>query len=328
MGAGEPGARGDDGRDPAVVVALASYRRADELAHTLPLILEQLETASWPGRVLVVDNDPEGTARPVVDALGDVRVAYVQEVRPGIAAARNRALDSAPDDDLLIFIDDDETPRPGWLTGLLGTYARDRPAAVVGPVVSEYADEVPEWITAGGFFERRRMPTGTAIDVAATNNLLLDLRQIRALGLRFDADFGLSGGSDTLFTRQLARSGARMVWCDEAIVVDHVPLSRMTRRWVLMRAMRYGNSWSRTSVVLASGPVDRTLVRARMVGRGAARVVGGGIRLGIAAVTRSTRLNARGLRTVMKGVGFVRGAVGSTYTEYARTPVAPSTPVG
>ena len=83
------------------------------------------------------------------------------------------------------------------------------------------------------------------MEVAATNNLLLDLGRIRALGLEFDERFGLSGGSDTLFTRPLVARGGRMVWCDEAMVVDNVPAGRLTRDWVLRRALRSGNSASR-----------------------------------------------------------------------------------
>ncbi len=117
-----------------------------------------------------------------------------------------------------------------------------------------------------------------------------------------------------------------MVWCSEAMVTDHVPTGRMTRRWVLLRAMRYGNSWSRTSIVLAPAGIGRLAVRARMVGLGAARVVAGGARFVGGKIVRSTRHEARGRRTLMKGVGYIRGAVGSAYTEYARTATAPTSP--
>ena len=303
---------------PAVVIALVSYRRPDELAATLPLLLDQMASVSARTRILVVDNDPDGSARPVVDALGDDRIAYAVEPQPGIAAARNHALDRATDDDLLIFIDDDETPSEHWLRDLLATYEATRPAAVVGPVISEFVGTLDPWIVAGGFFERRRMPTGTRIETAATNNLLLDLARIRDAGLRFDPAFGLSGGSDTLFTRQLTGGGLPMVWCDEAIVVDHVPAARTTREWVTKRAMRYGNSWSRTSIVLAEPGPRRVLVRAEMVARGTARLAGGAARMAVGMATRSLPHQARGRRTLMKGVGYVRGAIGSTYTEYAR----------
>ena len=54
---------------------------------------------------------------------------YVHEPAPGISAGRNRALDEAGDADLLSFIDDDEVPRPGWLSALIDTWLPTRPAA-------------------------------------------------------------------------------------------------------------------------------------------------------------------------------------------------------
>jgi hypothetical protein len=110
-----------------------------------------------------------------------------------------------------VFIDDDEVPSPDWLSSLLKLQAETGATAVVGPVISEYASTPDPWITAGEFFRRRRLPTGTVLDVAATNNLLLDMDQVRALGLDFNAGFGLMGGEDTLFTRQLVQRGGTMV---------------------------------------------------------------------------------------------------------------------
>lgn len=306
----------------SVVVAIVTYNRLDELVRTVPLVAAQLADLDLAARVLVVDNDARGSAEQVVSALGLANVSYVVEPVAGIAAARNRALDEAGQtgDDLLVFIDDDERPTRGWLAGLVDEYRKTRPAAVVGPVVSEFAGPVESWITAGGFFDRRRLPTGTEVTVAATNNLLLDVEQIAELELRFDERFGLTGGSDTLFSKQLSATGARMVWCDHAIVVDHVPLERMTRRWVLNRAMRYGNSASRTAVVLADGTVARSRVRVEMLLRGAARVGLGAARMTAGSAAGNERHRARGQRVYMKGRGYIMGALDRAYTEYARPP--------
>ena len=178
-------------------------------------------------------------------------VAYEHEPTPGIPAARNRALDASAGDDLLVFIDDDERPGQTWLALLLETFVEHSAVAVVGSVRSVYEAAPSAWVQAGRFFERRRPPTGTSLSVAATNNLLLDLRVVRRLGLAFDRRMGLNGGDDTLFTRKLARHGL-MVWCDEAVVTDVVPAHRSTREWVVRRALRSGNSWSLTSVRLAT----------------------------------------------------------------------------
>ena len=306
-----------------VVVGVLTYKRPDDLLAALPLLVAQVRTLVPAGTVLVVDNDPAASARDVVLDLvhsGPVPglVRYVHEPEPGIAAARNRALDETGSADLLVFIDDDERPVDDWLVRLVETYRVDRPTAVVGPVVSEYEQQPDAWVSAGRFFDRRRLVTGTETSVAATNNLLLDLAQVRALGLRFDQRFGLSGGSDMLLTRQLSAAGGRMVWCDEAVVVDVVPPDRVTRRWVLARAFRSGNTWSRTSLVLADGALGRGLVRVRLTAQGAVRALGGIARMGVGFLTRSLAHQAKGRRTLARGAGMLAGAYGTVYVEYAR----------
>jgi hypothetical protein len=189
----------------------------------------------------------------------------------------------------------------------------------VGPVVSEFAQEPEPWITAGRFFLRLRHATGTPVTVAATNNLLLDLHQIRRLGLEFDAEFGLSGGSDTLFTRQLHRRGGKLIWCDEATVTDVVPAARSTRSWVLRRARRMGNTWTRTSLALAHSPLLRAVVRVGHSGSGLARIAAGLARMVIGVVTRSQSRRACGYRNVARGVGLLTGAWGHVYSEYTRS---------
>ena len=219
-----------------LVLAVLTYRRPADLAELLPELDRQAAGAALGVQILVVDNDPDGAGRPACEGAGLDRVRYVHEPRPGIAAARNRALAEGAGHRLLAFIDDDERPRPGWLAGLLATLAEHGGPGAVGPVVSRFAAQLSPWVLAGGFFDRRRMPTGTPVTVAATNNLLLDLDVVRAAGLDFDERFGLSGGSDTLFTRRLVRAGGPLIWCDEAVVTDVVPAARCRRDWVLRRA--------------------------------------------------------------------------------------------
>ena len=219
---------------------------------------------------------------------------------------------------LLVFIDDDEVPSERWLAQLVSLQRSTGAAAVVGPVVSEYEHEPEPWIEAGGFFRRRRLATGSRLDVAATNNLLLDLAQIRALQLRFDERFGLSGGSDTLFTRQLVQRGGTMLWCDEAVVVDRVPAARLTRDWVLRRALRSGNSAARVGLELAGNPAARLAARGASLASGSLRLLGGASRLAAGALTGSAAHRAQGMRTAARGLGMASGAFGYVYSEYRR----------
>jgi glycosyltransferase involved in cell wall biosynthesis len=311
--------------DDVVTIGVLTFRRPDDLAAVLPMLLDQAADVAGPGRrvgVLVVDNDAAASARGVVEAVGSPLVRYVVEPTPGIAAARNRVLEESAGSRFVVFIDDDERPHAGWLRALLDTQARTGAVAVAGAVVSDFAEQPGPWVQAGDFFRRRRLATGTAIDVAATNNLLLDLPAVGAA--RFDPGFGLSGGSDTLFTRQLSAAGGHLVWCDEAVVTDHVPASRVSREWVLQRAFRSGNSASRVDVVLAPGAVPRTRARVRAVSRGLPRLCGGLGRWLLGQVTRSAAHQARGLRTAARGAGMVTGALGVVYSEYRRARVVPA----
>jgi succinoglycan biosynthesis protein ExoM len=184
--------------------------------------------------------------------------------------------------------------------------------------VSSYETELEPWIEAGKFFTRRRLPSGTRVEVAATNNLLLDLDWLRRQGIEFDDAFGISGGSDTLFSRQITAAGGEIVWCDEAVVHDIVPASRTTREWVLQRAYRSGNSWSRSSLALEPSVVGRAKVRSVLVVRGAIRYLGGTVRQVLGHAAGRVGAQAQGLRTRKRGAGMIAGAVGHVYSEYSR----------
>jgi succinoglycan biosynthesis protein ExoM len=318
----------------ALTVAVLTYRRPGDLREGLPLIVEQIAALprDLPGmqltaRLLVVDNDAAASARETVEKLrraastahGDaVPIQYVVEEHPGIAAARTRAIDESTGSELLVFIDDDERPRPGWLAPLIREWQRSGSAAVMGRVISEFEGELDPWVAAGEFFRRRSMPTGTRITVAAAGNLLLDLDQVRRLGVRFDARLGLGAGEDSLFSRELVRRGGVMTWCEESVATDVVPRARMSRSWVLTRARSHGNAEGVIDSYLAEGPAARLAVRARNLPRGLVRIAGGGGRYLVGLALRSRRHQARGLRTAHRGLGIAASALGRSHLEYAR----------
>jgi len=314
-------------RDPAsVAIAVLTYRRPAEIAAGLPLViaqgeqLERLEGAIV--NVVVIDNDAEGSARQTVETIAAasafVTVRYVIEPVPGIAAARNRAIDETADADVLIFIDDDEQPTDGWLAPLIDTWQRTGAAAVMGRVISDFDGALDDWVAAGEFFRRRSMATGTEIAVAAAGNLLLDRLQLQRLGVRFDERLGLAAGEDSLFSRELVRRGGRIAWCEESVAIDRVPSDRMTRRWVLDRARSHGNSETVVQLFLADTPAERARVRVMAATRGSVRVLGGSARYGFGVLTGSLRHQARGLRTAHRGLGIAAGAAGVVVREYAR----------
>jgi len=307
-----------------VRIAVPTFRRPDDLELLLPRLLEQAAHSArtdaggtFSTRVLVVDNDPAGSAAGVAAEFAGEGVEYVREDWAGIAAARNRAMDESSADRLLVMIDDDELPQPRWLDALLDTWSREQAALVAGRVIASFESDLDPWIAAGDFFTRRNLTTGAEITVSAAGNVLLDLDQVRRLGIRFDESLGLSGGEDTLFSRQLHAAGGRMVWCAESVIHDRVPFSRMSRSWVLRRARSHGSTAVRVDLMLAS-TAGRLRVRTR-------RLIGGMLRVGLGVgrflagwVVRSPRHQARGLRAAMRGVGMITAVLGMRNEEYAR----------
>jgi GT2 family glycosyltransferase len=221
------------------LIAIATYRRPTGLQQ----LLDSLEAGigSMSAEILVVDNDPEESARSVAVA-HPLRPVYLEEPEPGIAAARNRALEYFTDRHAaIIFVDDDEWVTPDWLATLTAYAAQTRADVVVGPVVSILPPDAPEWVRRGGFIQRRVLESGRRLPAAPTNNTLLRRDAwVRAGSPRFDPAFSVTGGSDTDLFWGIRKSGAAILFCADAIVYEDVPVDRLTLSWLRRRAIRNG----------------------------------------------------------------------------------------
>lgn len=327
-----------------VTVAVPTYHRPEQLGRLLRAVMPQLvevaEVLPHPDAadILIVDNDPGGSASEVVrhsrtEALLGDRLRYVVETTPGVSAVRNRALGEvvAGPGHLLVFIDDDEVPRPGWLLELVHLWMTTHAAAVSGPVVTTWDDDsAPDpWLIDGEFFEqahRRDLGTGALIDRAATNNLLLDLSVIRRLGLVFDVGLGLSGGEDSVFTSQLVGSGETILWCAEAVVEDRLSPERLTRESALSRTRNAAHSGALADLVLVRGSLSRARTKGLIAIRGIVRLAQGLVHLTRFRLTRAQRDDAVGQRALARGRGELTAVLGRRSTAYAygRTTEQPS----
>lgn len=308
------------GRSPSsIVVGVPTFRRPDALRALVPRLLDECEDVGS-ARVVVVDNDPHGSAREAVIDWVDAGVTYLHEPTPGVAAARNRILDDAADADVVVFIDDDQIPGAQWLRRLISAWKRTEATAVAGPVSWAFDGEMSRWVEVSGRFQRRSFPSGSVRAGAGTGNLLVDLAFVRRAGLRFDDAFGLTGGEDTLFTRSLVREGGVIRWADDAEVVETVPRDRLSRRWVLSRDRRSGNAWTRVHIAMEPSRIRRLRVRAELTLRGLWRCARGIGRAAAGRALRRLELRVAGERDVAAGVGVLEGVVGVVIEEYRRDP--------
>lgn len=230
----------------SVSVCIATFRRPERLAALLDDLAVQ---RTCPDEVVVVDNDAGGSALPVVAGRRQslpFPIRYAVQPLRNISLTRNRTVDLATGE-WLAFIDDDERAPAGWLAQLLATAESQCADGVLGPVVPRLPADAPRWIRRGRFYDWARMTSGQRVppERLRFGNVLLRATLLGSAGQSFDPRYGLTGGEDGDLLLRLVQGGARLVWCDEAIVEEPVEAARLSLRWLLLRALRGGQDHAR-----------------------------------------------------------------------------------
>ncbi|MEL6753322.1 MAG: glycosyltransferase [Pseudomonadota bacterium] len=308
----------------SLVISIPTFQRNDALAQLLSALQSQAHPA--PGfadvRILVIDNNPDGRAKHVVDGFDNIaatyRVGYVHETRPGVAHVRNRALAETAGDDFLAFIDDDELPAEGWLAALWARHKDSGAAAVFGSVEALFEGAPPGWMVEGDFHSKRVAKDGPRAKPGGTDNCLIDLERVRHHGLTFDAALSLVGGEDTLFFDSLLQRGERLADAAGAVTYERVPAGRDTLDWLNKRWRRTGMT---DALMIAGrrggGPTSK--LRAGL--DGLIRIAAGAGLVSLAWIASGAQMSAnvaRRLYTFQRGLGMVDYARGRLVLEYDR----------
>lgn len=195
---------------------------------------------------VIVENNDRPTLLETIETfrgqLPQWRIQFELEPRLGIAFARNRVLDCAlgAHDDLLTFVDDDETVEPDWLVQLLverdaldldivGSPVRIAPPA---PAASFWQKLVWSGIdrmnrnSEAKLLHRRNNGKAEQIPVA-TGSWMGNLPFFHRTGLRFEVEFGLAGGEDGALWTEAKKLGAKSGWTPFAIVYETVSEDRL-----------------------------------------------------------------------------------------------------
>lgn len=253
-------------------VCIATYRRPERLK----LLLSDLAAQSLlPDEVIVVDNDASSSARPVIEEFrghSPFVLQYAVQPERNIALTRNRSVELA-NGDWLAFVDDDERAPQAWLAQLLDAAQRLGADAVLGPVVPVVPPTAPAWIRRGRFYEFSRFRTGDAVPLNCMRfgNVILRGEPLRAEPGPFDIAYGLTTGEDADLLIRLVQKGARVIWCDEAVVSEPIEPARQSLRWLLQRALSGGQEFARKTMAGRYGTVTLAL-RLKLVGNAAAKL--------------------------------------------------------
>jgi glycosyltransferase involved in cell wall biosynthesis/GT2 family glycosyltransferase len=244
---------------PPASVLICTRNRSEELEDCVALLI-----ASGAEDVVIVDNASTDATPALAAALADRhpgKVRAVHEARPGLSHARNAAA-AAARHDLLLYLDDDARPAPGWLAAAARELARPGVANVGGPIAALWpAEREPEFPAPGleplfsvldrGDVDRTLVPP----DVVYGANWGVRRTALDAVG-GFDPAFGYGpgvaiGGDEVSIAWRIARAGLGATRFVAAAAVGHrIDAARLTDGYLVRRGFTVGVERVRHAIAL------------------------------------------------------------------------------
>ena len=228
-----------------VTMAICTYNRASMLPALVDAIRKQ-ECSITFDTLFINNNSTDNTEeilRNVAIAQGpDIR--YVNEKQQGIVFARNRAIEECRDSEYLLFIDDDEIPRPGILQAAVDALQAGYDC-VGGRVTVKLPDNKrPGWLKdnlLGFLAEVDYGDKEFQIKDASTPVWTANIAYRTALfddGLKFSLRYnrqgkGVGGGSDLVMFNELLKRKVKMMYCPDMIVDHYVEPWRLKRSYFI-----------------------------------------------------------------------------------------------
>jgi len=236
-----------------LTIAICTYRRPKTLEKILEALSDQISDNI---EILVVDNDPEQSALPIVERKEIVKYAF--EANRGVVNARNRAVNESRGQ-WVAFLDDDELPKSGWAKALLNQIEMNTDASF-GLVIPAFLEPPPAAVSRllrDIYTRDLRRTVGEDItdlwDQVGTGNSLFRRASCFPDQRPFDTKFNQSGGEDVSFVRGLTKKGIRLRWMPDAIVEEIIPPERADLSNLMTRKFSHGQQ--RVIVVRGKGGI-------------------------------------------------------------------------
>ncbi|MEL6982175.1 MAG: glycosyltransferase family 2 protein [Actinomycetota bacterium] len=260
-----------------VGVYICTFRRNDPLARMLDS-LEVSARQAEPGvelGVVVIDDNPDGAAKVVVDASTrdfPLGLHYRHVGSGNIAAARNAGLEEAIKlGDWVAMVDDDQIVVPEWLEQMVDTQQRTGADAVTAPVYPRFPEDAPAFLTEQRFSELWGTPLkddgAPVTDLQTANSMIRTSFLVEHPDVRFSHDLGKAGGEDMVFYRSALDAGLKGHYSRHAINWEYYEGDRASWRYQLRRSLWHGNTMAVTE--LRAGRAGRGRLVARALKRGA-----------------------------------------------------------
>jgi succinoglycan biosynthesis protein ExoM len=234
-------------------ICIAAYRRPEGLDALLSSLLALHVPPATQVEIVVVDNDPDGSALAVIRnraVAPPFTLRLLAQPEKSISLTRNMAVTAATGD-YLLFIDDDETAAPQWLAAHLDALRQLDADGSFGRIISIFPEGTPAWVRSLDVFTRPLPARGEDAIAIPTSNCCVRAALLKTEPGPFPLAYGTTGGEDSFLFKRLRRNGARLISVPEACVMERIPPARTRLGWILRRAYRGGNTFTRVMLELA-----------------------------------------------------------------------------
>jgi succinoglycan biosynthesis protein ExoM len=235
----------------SMIVVVCTYRRNGPLKVLLDAVIECAEQVRPKAAVgvVVVDDNPDGAARPVVEEFEgkfELGAHYRKLGKGNLSLARNLCLETGIGlGEWIVLTDDDCEPPPQWLAAHLAAQQKTDCDATTGAMVLRAPPGAPLWLVEQPFYDDYELHAEhlQRLEATGTNNFMLRSAWLRANpDIRFLEQFGRSGGEDWIFCRMARKTGFVLRFSSEAFVVAHEPPERTTLKYQLRNRLWLGNN--------------------------------------------------------------------------------------
>jgi succinoglycan biosynthesis protein ExoM len=249
-------------------VCIATYKRPQLLKNLISSLLDQKLPPNISLEIIIVDNDESKGAENVVRSFSckdAVSLSYYIQPKKNISLTRNLGLKNASGD-FIAIVDDDETVDKYWIFNLIETLNKYDADIVFGFVEPVFDPNAPPWAKQRELYMSHSQKTGSIAKASYTTNCLFKTTLLRKYNIEFKPEYGLSGGEDTFFFETLRKKGAKLVYCNEAVSYEIIPMNRTRLKYIFAKSFQGGNTWARNKISLENNAFQ--IVRIDMFFRG------------------------------------------------------------
>lgn len=253
-----------------ITVAICTYNPIQEyLDRTLDALKRQsLSTDSW--ELLIIDNRSEPPIVDRCDLSWHPNARIIRELKPGLTAARLKAIDESSYDPI-VFFDDDNIPDANYLERIREHFEANPEIGTIGAarIIPEFSTEPEEDLrpfTAmlalrdepghiSDHPKKGRLPYGAGISLRSTiakeyAKSVSSSKERQSLGRSGNS---LLGGEDDEITWTAHRLGYKYALLEDLKLIHLIPASRVDRNY--LERLIYANGYSAALLAHINGQV-------------------------------------------------------------------------